>query len=126
MDVGEDDADRLLDLAGVIVLARLGRAALAADTARPAPPCFVNPLHGPGTERRPLPASAPERPFGRFPMCPACAAAAPDRLVPAIMSVPGASGAVPRYAVPGIWATTGFGARPTDLPARILEHLDVD
>ncbi|GAA1815871.1 hypothetical protein [Actinomadura chokoriensis] len=121
-DAGEDP-DRALDLAGTIVLARLGRAALAGKTAQPPPPCFVNPLHGPSAQRRKMQLGGTRS--KRRPVCSACAGRPPGALDERTLKVPGPDGPLPHYAVPGVWKDTGFGADGDPIP-RIQEYLGVE
>ncbi|CND97833.1 Uncharacterised protein [Mycobacterium tuberculosis] len=121
-DAGEEP-DRALDLAGAIALARLGRAALAGKTAHPAPPCFVNPLHGPSAQRRKMQPGGTRA--GRRPVCSSCAGRAVRALDERTLKVPGPDGPRPHYAVPGVWKETGFGADGDPIP-RIQEYLGVD
>ncbi|MEU5988865.1 hypothetical protein ABZ806_07805 [Spirillospora sp. NPDC047418] len=116
-DAGEDPG-RALDLTGAIVLARLGRAALAGKTAHPAPPCFVNPLHGPSAQQRKMQLGGTRA--RRRPVCSSCA----GRKAP-VLKVPGPDGPLPHYAVPGVWKDTGFGADGDPIP-RIQEYLGVE
>ncbi|GAA1860906.1 hypothetical protein [Actinomadura bangladeshensis] len=122
-DEAGEDPDRALDLAGAIVLARLGRAALAGKTAHPAPPCFVNPLHGPSAQRRKMqPGGTRSR---RRPVCSACAGRPLRALDERTLKGPGPDGPLPHYAVPGVWRDTGFGADGDPIP-RIQEYLGVE
>ncbi|QKW36647.1 hypothetical protein HUT06_23635 [Actinomadura sp. NAK00032] len=121
-DAGEDP-ERVLDLAGVIVLARQGRAALADKTAAPPPPCFINPLHGPSAQRRKV--HAGDGRTRRRPVCSACAARSSSALAERRLRVPGPHGRRPHYAVPGVWKDTGFGADGNMIP-RIQEYLGVE
>ncbi|MFC6885769.1 hypothetical protein [Actinomadura yumaensis] len=115
-------AEGALDLAGAIVLARQGRAALARRTENPPPPCFVNPLHGESTHRRPVELDGRTR---RRPLCAACNGAKPDALPGRVLKVPGPDGPRPHFLVPGIWRDTAFGADGNTLVPRVLEHLGV-
>ncbi|MFB4314717.1 hypothetical protein [Actinomadura sp. 21ATH] len=104
-------ADAALDLVGVIVLVRQGRAALTED--RPAPPCYVNPLHGPSTARRKL---------GGRNRRPVCAGCANGQWKPRLLRVPDGR---PHHDVPGRWERGGFGSRRPDIPSDVLESLGV-
>jgi hypothetical protein len=109
--VKNDDA-AFLDLVGVLVLARQGRA--ARDRTRPVPTCFVNPLHGDaGRSRRKI------RDQGRQPVCDGCATGDVDGRY---LCVPDGRR---HYTVPGRWQRGAFGARRPDLPADVLESLGV-
>ncbi|RAY12183.1 hypothetical protein DPM19_26025 [Actinomadura craniellae] len=111
------DAAAVLDLVGVVVLARQGQAVLAGRTARPAAPCFVNPLDGPSTKRRKVGAQ------GTRPVCAACATAPEPALTRLMLTVPDGR---PHHAVPGRWKRAGFGSRRPDLASDVLESLGVD
>ncbi|MCW2916753.1 MAG: hypothetical protein JWN52_4821 [Actinomycetia bacterium] len=120
----DDDAERILDLVGVIVLARLGRAALARGTDRPAPPCYVNPLHGPSDGRTRVNLPEPYRSGEKRPLCRRCwGRTSPERRAD-LLTVPGPHGPRVYITVPGFWSETGFGTY--DLIPRLLEHLGVD
>ncbi|GAA3924638.1 hypothetical protein GCM10023085_02500 [Actinomadura viridis] len=107
------DADAALDLVGVVVLARQGRAALTED--RPAPPCYANPLHGPaGRKRRRFPGK------GSLRVCDGCVAVP---LKARTLRVPDGRA---HYDVPGRWQRGGFGSRRPDIPSDVLESLGVD
>lgn len=122
-DDAAEDPERALDLAGAIVLARQGRAALAGKTATPPPPCFINPLHGPSSQRRKV--QLGEARARRRPVCSTCANKSTAALAERTLKVPGPSGRRPHYAVPGVWKDTGFGA-DGDLIPRIQEYLGVE
>ncbi|MEW2359008.1 hypothetical protein [Spirillospora sp. NPDC029432] len=114
-EVGPDpdrkSADAALDLVGVIVLVRQGRAALTED--RPAAPCYVNPLHGPSTARRKL---------GGLNKRPVCAGCARGPWNARLLRVPDGR---PHHDVPGRWERGGFGSRRADIPSDVLESLGV-
>jgi hypothetical protein len=111
-----DDVDAVLDLVGVIVLARYGRAARTEDA--PGPPCFTNPLHGfAGQSRREIPDA------GRFPVCDACSSISDADLAVRVLRVPYGQ---PHHKVPGRWRAGGFGARRPDVAADVLESLGVE
>jgi hypothetical protein len=112
------ERDPTLDLVGSIVLARLGRVALLEETGKPAPPCFVNPLHGPSTGRQALQLPDLPNPRKLRPVCRRCAESPGEVLRDAKGRA--------HYVVPGIWRDTGFGALVPELPPRVLEHLGVD
>lgn len=122
-DEAGEDPDRALDLAGAIVLARLGRDALAGKTAQPPPPCFVNPLHGPSAQRRKMQLGGTRS--KRRPVCSSCAGRPLRALDERTLKVPGPDGPRPHHAVPGVWQDTGFGADGDPIP-RIQEYLGVD
>jgi hypothetical protein len=133
-----DGAAGIPDLAGALVLTRLGQGALAAGRAiaegRPAPAasplCFFNPLHGPAAreihwralgERRTLDVRA----------CGECAAAAAGHRIPSVLTDRDADGnEIPYYeadAGRSVWAATGYGqfganSPSADLVRRILAH----
>ncbi|MFI0448626.1 hypothetical protein [Actinomadura sp. 6N118] len=115
------DRERILDLVGVIVLARQGQAALAHNDATPPPPCFVNPLHGPSTARR-----ATRLVPDRRPVCESCNGRPVKDLPAQALRVPGPDGPRPHYTVPGVWRDTAFGAKGKDFVPRVLEYLGVD
>jgi hypothetical protein len=106
------DADTVLDLIGVIVLVRQGRAALTRD--KPDPPCFVHPLHGPSSGRRRLAGQ------GSLPVCADCGT---GPWIQRVLRVPDGR---PHYDVPGRWKRGSFGTRRPDLPSDVLESLGVD
>ncbi|WP_396452853.1 hypothetical protein [Actinomadura sp.] len=116
-DDSGDDPDRALDLAGVVVVARLGRTALAGKTARPASPCFVNPLHGESAQRRRMTS-------GKRPVCAACANRPMAELDRRTLKVQGPDGPRPHHAVPGVWQDTAFGG--DRLIPRLQEYLGVE
>jgi hypothetical protein len=122
-DAGEDP-DRSLDLAGVIVVARLGRAALARKTAQPPPPCFVNPLHGQSTQRRKMQLGG--QTARKRPVCASCAGRTMTALDQRTLRVQGPDGPRPHYAVPGVWKDTAFGTGGDHLIPRLQEYLGVD
>ncbi|WP_395107878.1 hypothetical protein [Actinomadura sp. SCN-SB] len=108
---GDDGA--FLDLVAVIVLARQGRA--ARTRAKPAPTCFVNPLHGEaGRSRRKIDGR------GRNPVCDGCANGPYENR---ILRLPDRR---PHYTVPGRWQRGALGSRRPDLAADVLESLGVD
>ncbi|MEU5882207.1 hypothetical protein [Spirillospora sp. NPDC047279] len=118
----DEAGDKHLDLVGVIVLARQGRAALADRDPEPAAPCFVNPLHGASTVRRKT-GLVPER----RPICDFCAKLKPAELRGWALRVPvGSKGPQPHYTVPGVWRDTAFGGTGKNLVPRVLEYLGVD
>lgn len=117
----------MLDLVAAIVLARDGLRALRDKTPAPSPPCFVNPLHGPGRDvigrynfRFHQPPS-----HNRVPACTICAR---RRMVDSrVLWVPDGGGRPrPYFVIVGFWTRTGFGAFEPDFPRRVLEHLGVD
>lgn len=122
--VAKTDAQRLLDLVGVIVLAGLGARALDGDTDRPAPACFVNPLHGASTTRATPRLDGLPGKQRRFPLCDWCAGGGQQTKI-AVLQIRGRKGTRPHYRIPGIWQDIGFGAVAGDPVARVLEHLDV-
>ncbi|MFB4309908.1 hypothetical protein [Actinomadura sp. GTD37] len=121
-DAGDDPA-RSLDLAGAIVLARLGRAALARETATPPAPCFVNPLHGQATQNRKMRLGAGGSRRRR--VCAACAGRSTAELAARELKVPGPDGPRPHHTIAGVWKDTAFGA-DGDLIRRIQEYLGVE
>ncbi|SNS69789.1 hypothetical protein SAMN05443665_10089 [Actinomadura meyerae] len=122
-DDAAEDPDRALDLAGAIVLARQGRAALTRRMAAAPPPCFVNPLHGPSAQRRKVQLGGGAT--RRRPVCTACGAKNPSALRDRTLKVPGPNGPRPHHTVPGVWKDTGFGADGNLIP-RIQEYLGVE
>jgi len=122
-DDAGDDPGRSLDLVGAIVLARLGRAALAQKTARPPAPCYVNPLHGPSTQNRKMQlGSAGPR---RRRVCAACGGRGLTAPAARELKVPGPDGPRPHHTTAGVWKDTAFGA-DGDLIRRIQEYLGVE
>lgn len=126
-DVHEDPG-HALDLVGVIVLARLGRRALAGQMTAPPPPCFLNPLHGDSTRRKTVP--LPGDPGGgkprRQPLCGACFGASGKEVADRVLRVQGPDGLAPHYAVPGVWRDAAWGSRGNDLVKRVMEYLGVE
>ncbi|WP_019633729.1 hypothetical protein [Actinomadura atramentaria] len=123
----EKSAERAMDLVGVIVLAREGRAALEHDTASPAPPCWVNPLHGPSSARRRVRVPGDTTGDGRTrrALCAGCAGAAVPSLAGRVLHVPAPAGPRRHFDVAGPWRDAAFGAR-TPLAPLVLEYLGVD
>ncbi|WP_018656590.1 hypothetical protein [Actinomadura flavalba] len=114
-------AERSGDLLTALVLARRGRRALADRDARPATPCFINPLHGPSARKRPIPGRGASRR-----VCGACADAPRGALAGRYLRVHDDRGRFVRHDdLGGLWAATGHGTRHDPAP-RILEHLGVD
>ncbi len=111
---GSRDEAAALDLVGVIVLARQGREALEKELLRPLVPCMVNPLHGPGTLKRPVAGMSAGR------LCRSCADANARERVARVLRLPGGR----RYheVKEGRWKR-GFGGQ--DLAKRVLESLGV-
>ncbi|MDT9594525.1 hypothetical protein RDV89_15680 [Nocardioides zeae] len=115
----EDPADDvpLLDGVGGLVLAQRGRAALAAASRgrawSPQAPCFLNPLHGPGTTERDVEVGGQRL---HAPLCTRCRRDLKRGGKPAILDVM-VDGSPRHYfetdARP--WADTGFGALVPDL-----------
>lgn len=105
------ESDDRADLAGALVLARMGERQLS-RTHRPYRPCFFDPLHGEGTR------SASWR-FGEasveVPVCRVC-----ERTL-AAGGAPQAfrRGRRPYFEDDDLWARTGFGALTDDLPAQV-------
>lgn len=100
------------DLVGALVLARVARHALTsgAPGAEPWRPCFVDPRHGEGTQRRRVPVADRDL---EVPVCADCADAGslwPMR-VPA--GLPGRD--QPWYEQDTVWSRTGYGAFVDDL-----------
>ncbi|MFA1551179.1 hypothetical protein [Actinomadura chokoriensis] len=122
-DDAGDDPGKSLDLAGAIVLARLGRAALAQKTATPPAPCFVNPLHGQSTQNRKTQLGEP-RPRRRR-VCASCGSRSTTALTARELKVPGPDGPRPHHTIAGVWKDTAFGA-DGDLIRRIQEYLGVE
>ncbi|GAA4227351.1 hypothetical protein GCM10022254_14830 [Actinomadura meridiana] len=120
-DAGETP-DRAIDLAGAIVLARLGLAALDARTQKPSPPCWVNPLHGQSTATQKIRLDGRSR---RRPVCASCQGKGMRTLTTHILRVPGPDGPRPHYTVPGVWKDTAFGTEGKLIP-RVQEYLGVD
>ena len=116
----------VLELVAAIVLARDGLRALACKTSTPSPPCFVNPLHGPGSKvigrsrfREFLPQS-----HSKMPACAACARRHDVGM--RVLRLPDSDGQLwPYFRFSGFWTRTGFGAFEPDFPRRVLEHLGV-
>ena len=116
----------VLELVAAIVLARDGLRALAYKTATPSPPCFVNPLHGPGSKvigrsrfREFLPQS-----HSQMPACAACVRRHDVGM--RVLRLPDSDGQLwPYFRFSGFWTRTGFGAFEPDFPRRVLEHLGV-
>jgi hypothetical protein len=113
-----------LDLLGAVVLAREGQTALADRDPLPLPACQVHPLHGPAVRRRAtrqrvrrqrLRSSNPRV------MCAECEKCTMVEWDKRALLVAG----VPYYRKAGFWATVGFGALDPELPARVLEYMDV-
>ncbi|WP_116022349.1 hypothetical protein [Thermomonospora umbrina] len=116
--VGPDpdgEADPMLDLVGVILLARQGMTVLAEGTERPRPPCYVNPLHPPATREREIGGRGPR------PVCTECAEAPPAAFITLFLRTPDHRH---HFAIPGRWQSTGFGTEGRDLPIEVLESLD--
>lgn len=135
-----DAATGIPDLAGVLVLTRLGQNAMAAARAAqdgqvaPAasPLCFFNPLHGPAAREvhwRPL----GERQSLDVRVCAECAEATEHHRLPDVLTdharfpghAHGHSGDedIPYYEADperSVWAATGYGQLATDLVQRIL------
>ena len=110
-DVAVDLADSVdrLDVVGALVLARTGRTMLRQGDAT-YHPCFLNPLHGEGTQSVRLDGAA-----GSVPCCTACAhAAARDTRPDALLDGTGRR-ARPYYEGTTVWARTGFGSLVDDL-----------
>ncbi|HEX2313770.1 MAG TPA: hypothetical protein VHJ17_08560 [Thermomonospora sp.] len=119
-DVGPDpdgEAETVLDLVGVIVLARQGQTVLAEGAARPEPPCFVNPLHPPATRKRKIGKQ------GTRPVCATCAEVPGPGLVTLLLRTPDHRH---HFVVPGRWQRNGFGTGGRDLAGDVLESLGVD
>jgi hypothetical protein len=121
LDLAEDPD--VLDVVGALVLARRGRAALAAATSgrawTPGTGCYLNPLHGASTERRRL-RSSPSSDSGSgeqaVPVCAECRADLAAGRTPDVLDV--VHGGVPRhYFETDVepWASTGYGALEPDL-----------
>jgi hypothetical protein len=122
-------ADRpqdLLDLVASIVLTRDGLAAITKRTARPRPPCFLNPLHRCSSGIRQWRGVSFSCPHTEVPACSPCGSASHEsgRLLLRTLDFEGNSR--PYFHVEGYWARTGFGAFEPDLPRRVLERLKVD
>ncbi|WP_026406100.1 hypothetical protein [Actinomadura rifamycini] len=118
-DIGSD-SDRAHDLVVVIVLARDGAAALAGD--RAAPPCFVNPLHGPAERRKRIRAAGRNE---RRRVCAPCADAQHSRIASLTLRIPRPGGRVPHHDLTGPWVAAEYGAR-APLAAEVLTHLGVE
>jgi hypothetical protein len=121
-----DRAGDLPDLAGVVVLADLGRkevaAARALEADRPVPPvtplCFFNPLHGEAAEH------IRWRPLGELRTldvhaCRECADATAQHCLPDALTD---RNGTPYYEGDSIWAATGYGQFSADLTQRILTN----
>jgi hypothetical protein len=122
LDVAKDPEDpELLDVVGALVLARRGRAALAAATSgRPWSPttgCYLTPLHAAATERRRLRSAAgPGGAEQAVPVCAECRADLAAGRTPDVLDV--VHRGVPRhYFETDVepWAGTGYGALEPDL-----------
>jgi hypothetical protein len=127
-DDAKDDETKAIDLAGAIVLARQGRAALTRDTASPPVPCLVNPLHGESAARRRVTKLGKHGLPDPCPLCEAC-----DRFEQRhgigeqrILRIPGPTGRRPHTLVPGVWRDTAWGARGKDFLPSVMRYLDVD
>jgi len=112
-----DSARGIPDLAGVLVLADLGRDALAtaADGRGANPLCFFNPLHGDSAK------TIEWRPVGsrrklRVSACAECVTAARARETPDILM----DGDLPYFEAESVWAETGYGQFRDDLTQRVL------
>lgn len=117
-----DAARTVPDLAGVLVLADMGRdASSAARSGRAyehSPLCFFNPLHGDAT------VAVSWRAVGgrdtlKVRACAACAKAVRARETPDVLL----DGTIPYYEVDparSVWATTGYGQFRDDLVQRVL------
>jgi hypothetical protein len=121
-----DRAGDLPDLAGVVVLADLGRkevaTARALEADRPVPPvtplCFFNPLHGEAAEH------IRWRPLGELRTldvhaCRECADATAQHCLPDALTD---RNGTPYYEGDSIWAATGYGQFSADLTQRILTN----
>ncbi|TDB89896.1 hypothetical protein E1264_06705 [Actinomadura sp. KC216] len=124
-DDAKDDADRAIDLAGAIVLARRGRAALTRNVASPPVPCLVNPLHGDSTGRAHVPKLDGD---GVLPKpCPLCGACQERERRGGLrrhhlMEI----GGRPHTAVPGVWRDTAWGANGKKFLPRVMRYLGVE
>ncbi|GAA3970477.1 hypothetical protein FOF52_13080 [Thermobifida alba] len=106
------------DLVGAIVLAREGRAALAADGLSRSPgACSVNPLHG-----APLPGSAPLRGSAGRSADGRCARCAGRTVPPPPLRLAGE----PHTAHANLWTRTGYGRTVPELARTVLKEIDVD
>ncbi len=117
-----DAARTVPDLAGVLVLADMGRdASEAARHGRAhqhSPLCFFNPLHGDGTVAVSWRAVG-ERSRLKVRACAACARAVRARDTPDVLL----DGTIPYYEVDparSVWAATGYGQIRDDLVQRVL------
>ncbi|GGO76000.1 hypothetical protein [Nocardioides deserti] len=124
---GTDDAD-LDDLLGALVLVRIATAAAGSrsrskrggEPRAPYRPCFFDPRHGEGTQRRAVPVGGTEL---TVPACRACGRATDAALEP--MGV--RSGLLgrerPWYELDTVWARTGYGAFVDDLWQHVAADL---
>lgn len=121
LDTGGADLGPL-DAVGALVLARRGRAALADATAgrayRPAPTCYLNPLHGPPTKA--LTRLEQGGHTGDVPLCKDCRADLKAHRTPDALRVDRGGRAV-LYVDSGAepWASTAYGALGGDLVAAL-------
>ncbi|MFC4049484.1 hypothetical protein ACFOY4_07310 [Actinomadura syzygii] len=128
-DDAEDDEERAVDLVGVIVLARQGRAALAGRFTTPPPPCLVNPLHGDSVVLRKAKALDVDRVLpARCPLCGPCRDLHQQNRLRErhLLRVPGPDGPRRHTAVPGVWRDTAWGARDRNVLPRVMRYLGVD
>jgi hypothetical protein len=122
-----DSASGLADLAGVLVLTHLGRAAAVAaqagqDTSAAFPLCFFNPLHGEGVREIHWRALGERRTLDVH-VCQECADATAQHRLPDVLTDQAGGQAVPYYEVDpdrSVWAATGYGQFGADLVQRIL------
>ena len=123
-----DGASGIPDLAGVLVLAQLGRCAAAsaqasqAGLSAPAPVmlCFFNPLHGEAPRRTRWRARDGQRVLDVH-ACADCADAVAQRRSPDYLTDTIGRLEVPYYEAASVWAATGYGQFSTDdLLQRIL------
>lgn len=127
-DDAKEDADKAIDLAGAIVLARQGRIALARDIASPPAPCLVNPLHGESVVRRRLPKLEEHDLPKPCPLCDACGQFEKRYGLGEqhLLKIPGPDGHRFHTRVPGVWRETAWGARGKNFLPRVMRYLGVD
>ncbi|MFI0408413.1 hypothetical protein [Actinomadura sp. 3N508] len=122
-DDAKDDKERAIDLAGAIVLARRGRAALTRNVASPPVPCLVNPLHGDSTGRGYVPKLDGDGVLPKpCPLCGACQARRGGLRRHHLMEI----GGRPHTAIPGVWRDTAWGANGKKFLPRVMRYLGVE
>lgn len=119
-----DGSNHPADVVGALVLARRGQRALDAArrhaTFTPDVPCYLNPLHPPGSHQVEIGAGDARV---EVPACPGCRRDLQAGRDPDVLDVSVAQGAVPYYeSGREPWASTGYGALDTDLVGRLTEY----